>query len=313
MSSAQQQSTTQANQSTTTTASSSSNATAAAATVAGCCESFIDTLVRSSQYASLAQFNAQPSSTTTELAHLTHVDVNSFLNYCQQWQQKQCLCVFTNDELLEKFHHFLHNLIETSVHVIHHLPDDSYIYSNAGLLGSSQIHPSRKWPMEHKEKLLLALVKTFSFAMPLYITYKHLLVNHGRYSRIKECSCVNVSTDSLQILEMYCQTAQPSTSSSSSNSSSSQRHHHHHHNHHNHHNPSDGQDLPIELLRNICHFVKLNGLSSIRHCFSTATPDTLPVQTAHILFTLLNNVKFNRKIVFKSNLNSLNRTIIFTL
>lgn len=261
MSSAQQQSTS-ANQST--------------AAVAGCCESFIDTLARSSHYASLN--NAQPSPNDQ---HLTHADVNAFLNYCQQWQQKQCLCVFANDELLEKFHHYLHNLIETSVLVIQHLPDDFYIYTNA-TDSSPLTHPSRSWPLDHKEKLLLALTKTFSFSMPLYITYKHLLVNHGRYSRIKECSCANVSTDSLQILEMYCQTSSQQPSSSS-NSSSSQRHHHHH-------NPSDGQDLPIELLRNICHFVKLNGLGAIRHCFATATPDTLPVQTAHILFNLLNNV-----------------------
>ena len=144
-------------------------------------------------------------------------------------------------------------------------------------MNNSSIHPSRKWPLDAKERLLQALVKTFSLNMPLYITYKHILFNYGRYNRIKECSCANISTDSLAILQLYCQINQPT-------------HHRHHHHHHSSSQDVDSSNLPIELLRNICHFVQLNGFGAIQKSFKSSNPDTLPVQIAHILFSIINNV-----------------------
>ncbi len=120
--------------------------------------------------------------------------------------KRQCVCVFTSDELIEKFHHFLHNIIATSIQVIKTIPDDTFISIETSASSLIEHVPARLWQIEHKEKLLIALVKVFSLNMPLYVTYKHLLFNHGRYNRIKECSCSSLTTDSLTLLYLYCQT-----------------------------------------------------------------------------------------------------------
>ena len=142
--------------------------------------------------------------------------------------------MFTNDDLIEKFHHFLHNLIATSIVLIKYLPKDFYLLTNAStnntdeILNTSQLDSSnaddmislecnsedencnlveaRRWSLETKEKLFICLVKLFSLNMPLYVTYKHLLFNHGRYNRVKECSCSKLANDSLQLFPNYCQT-----------------------------------------------------------------------------------------------------------
>lgn len=130
---------------------------------------------------------------------------------------RQCVCVFTSDELIEKFHHFLHSIIAASIHVIKtmhesvNLTESATSNSNAT---SNENVPASSWQLEHKEKLLIALVKIFTLNMPLYVTYKHLLFNHGRYNRIKECSCSKLSTDSISLLYLFCQT---NTSSNSAN------------------------------------------------------------------------------------------------
>ena len=145
--------------------------------------------------------------------------------------------MFTSDDLIEKFHHFLHNLIATSIVLIKYLPKDFYFHTNINNANSSNIDEqinaqhlndnnaddmtnlecnsedencnlieARRWTLETKEKLFISLVKIFSLNMPLYVTYKHLLFNHGRYARVKECSCSKLASDSLQLFPNYCQT-----------------------------------------------------------------------------------------------------------
>lgn len=116
---------------------------------------------------------------------------------------RQCVCIFTKDDMIEKFHHFLHQVICLSVLVIKNLnnsltedgPEKEILLLNS--------------PIDAREKLLCSLVKVFSLNMPLYLTYKHLLFNnHGRYSRITDCSCCNLSQDSLNLIQIYCSTSQ---------------------------------------------------------------------------------------------------------
>ena len=118
---------------------------------------------------------------------------------------RQCVCVFTNDELIEKFHHFLHAIISAGINLIQHLSSDD-VDSASGAQLDDASYSVRDWPFDSKEKLLIALVKIFSFNMPLYVTYKHLLFNHGRYTRSSECSCSRLSTDSVALLQLYCPT-----------------------------------------------------------------------------------------------------------
>lgn len=139
----------------------------------------------------------------------------------------------------------------------------------------------KQWQIEYKEKLLIALVKIFSLNMPLYVTYKHLLFNHGRYNTIKECSCSRLSNESIALVYLYCQTNSSTTSTTTPtpiNNSTTIR------------NNNDETNLPIELLRNIAHFIDLNGLAAIRICFTNSMFDTLPLQIAHILFNVIVNV-----------------------
>jgi hypothetical protein len=51
-------------------------------------------------------------------------------------------------------------------------------------------------------------------------------------------------------------------------------------------------DIPVELLRNICNFIEANGINALKACFSKATPDNLPITTAHLLFNIIFNVYF---------------------
>jgi hypothetical protein len=116
---------------------------------------------------------------------------------------------------------------------------------------------ARKWSFENKEQLLFAIVKIFSSNMPLYVTYKHLFSNN------KDCC----DTDTISLLQSYCQMHQ------------------------------QDNDMPIELLRNICNFIENNGMSAIRICFNKATPDTLPISMAHVLFNIIFNVRL-REVIF---------------
>jgi hypothetical protein len=109
--------------------------------------------------------------------------------------------------------------------VIKHWPDDMFVANevaatvdaaepNAGR--QSNVLHARKWPFDAKEKLLVGLIKVFSLSMPLYVTYKHLLVNHGRYGRIRECSCSMMPSDSVAMLQTYCHLNNQSTHGSNS-------------------------------------------------------------------------------------------------
>ena len=180
-----------------------------------CCELFIETLNQNVPNIGNSPNNQPTSEAKEPTGSLSFSDVVSFLGYCQIWQVKQCVCVFTNEDLLAKFHHFLHTIIATSIQVIRHFPQDFAVSENDEYLNVQEnraIHPARLWTLDEKEKLLVALVKTFSLNMPLYVTYKHLLFNHGRYSRIRECSCANLSNDSIALVQIFCQANLPGTS-----------------------------------------------------------------------------------------------------
>ncbi|CAF0722648.1 unnamed protein product [Brachionus calyciflorus] len=206
---------------------------------------------------------------------LNQSDIDAFLNYCNSWQQKQCVCIFTKDDLIEKFHHYLHNLISVSIIVLKNLSNDINTTINAGTSNDLELSvEARRWPLGIKEKLLISLIKIFSLNMPLYLTYKHLLLNSpGRYTRLNECSCSTLNQDSLNLIQSYCINQQ--NTSPSTNKSSSQ----------------DLDNLPIEYLRNICHFVDLNGLVSIKQCVKNMQPEHLPLNLVHLLFNIIVNIR----------------------
>jgi hypothetical protein len=133
------------------------------------------------------------------------------------------------------------------------------------------------WSLDSKEKLLVALMKTFSINMPLYIIYKQLLFNHGRYSRIKECSCSTLTSDSISLLQLYCQTHSPlkgiGGGSGGGNSTNARN--------------QEIENLPIELFRNITHFIDLNGLTAIKECFYYSNPDILPLNFVEAIFNII--------------------------
>ena len=112
-------------------------------------------------------------------------------------------------------------------------------------------------------------MKTFSISMPLYIIYKQLLFSHGRYSRLKECSCSRLTSDSISLLQFYCQTHSPLKNGNGNSRN------------------QDIENLPIELFRNITHFIDLNGLTAIKECFYYSNPDILPLNLVEILFNII--------------------------
>lgn len=171
---------------------------------------------------------------------------NNF-NFYNFTLQRQCLCVFANDELIEKFHSLINEWINITIDVIEHLVDDTTAIAIDEIVTNNS---ARRWSFENKEKLLVAIVKIFSSNMPLYVTYKHLFSNN------KDCC----DTDTISLLQSYCQMHQ------------------------------QDNDMPIELLRNICNFIENNGMNAIKICFNKATPETLPISMAHVLFNIIFNV-----------------------
>ena len=165
--------------------------------------------------------------------------------------------MFANDELIEKFHSLINEWINITIDVIQHLVDDTSSSSSSSdddlnITSSKFNNNARRWSLENKEKLLIAIVKIFSSNMPLYVTYKHLFSNN------KDCC----DTDTISLLQSYCQMHQ------------------------------QDNDMPIELLRNICNFIENNGMNAIKVCFNKATPDTVPISMAHVLFNIIFNVSF---------------------
>jgi len=133
---------------------------------------------------------------------------------------------------------------------------------------------ANSWSLDSKEKLLVALMKTFSLNMPLYIIYKQLLFNHGRYSRIKECSCSTLTSDSISLLQFYCQTHSPLKGGGSSGNGTNSRN-------------QEIENLPIELFRNITHFIDMHGLTAIKECFYYSNPDILPLNFVEAIFNII--------------------------
>jgi len=127
----------------------------------------------------------------------------------------------------------------------------------------------RYWSFEWKEKLFTALSKILNLNMPLYVTSKHMMLNVNNLLRFKritnECNCSRITTDPIGILQMYCQANV---------------------------NNQDVDSLPVDLLMNISLFVDLHGLYAIKSCFMNATPESLNINLAHLLFNVLVNVSF---------------------
>lgn len=174
--------------------------------------------------------------------------------------------------MLEKFHHLLHNLIGISILVIRDLPNDFKLNKECFNQDEKLIIPARYWSLEHKEKLIVALVKIFTANMPLYLAYKHLLIGHDRYARLNNCCCSKLCNDSISLMQMYFQ-----QNSNKSNNDS-----------------QDFENLPIELLRNISLFINLGGIHSLHVCFgsSNATPDHLTLNISHLLINVVANVRY---------------------
>ncbi len=179
------------------------------------------------------------------------------------------MCVFANDELIEKFHALINNWISIAIDVVHNFVDDPNVDEPLDV-DMTPTTAARFWSTDNKDKLLYAIVKIFSSNMPLYVTYKHLFFNN------KDCC----DTDTIALLQLYCQMHQVSCRGARFPSSL----------------PlasigfSKENEMPIELLRNICTFIDSNGMAAMRLCFARATPSTLPIATAHVLFNIIFNV-----------------------
>jgi hypothetical protein len=114
--------------------------------------------------------------------------------------------VFTKEDYIEKFHHFIHNLIATAILVIKDMPGDAPGHKQYSEAENSDFINARIWLPEEKERLMIALVKCFSVNMPLYVAYKHLIIGHERNVVVKECACGKLSVDSsLSLIHVFCQ------------------------------------------------------------------------------------------------------------
>lgn len=190
-----------------------------------------------------------------------------------------------SDDLIEKFHSIINDWICIAIEVIEHLVDDHQFILNNIIINENATtsansndeievkqqeqfnlinitNNARKWSIENKERLLYMIVKIFSPSMPLYATYKHYLPSSQRDIGGSGGGGSNKSDnfDTISFLQSYYQMHQ------------------------------QDNDIPIDLIRNICYFIENHGIIAIKICFTRATPDTLPITMAHLLFNIIFNV-----------------------
>lgn len=54
-------------------------------------------------------------------------------------------------------------------------------------------------------------------------------------------------------------------------------------------------EVPLHLLRYVCLFCGKQGLSLMKECFESGSPDSLPFPIAHAFITIVSNVSRRRR------------------
>lgn len=214
--------------------------------------------------------------------HMNKREILSFVSYANTWPQRQCMCCFKNLKNFEKLNNMVQVICSVAIRVIQTMPEDfnkeqqkeldinnkdkkekvsedkeEPAMQDDGKVGEKEVAMDTDDEMEDPERWTMEEKEKL-----LHFVTKIFLLNFPSYMAYKHMyhsSLEELSQQETSALNNYCEVSDP--------------------------------EVPLFLLRNVCFFCDSNGIGALKQCFDKATPDTLPFTFAHILITLIANLR----------------------
>ncbi|XP_033733471.1 ubiquitin carboxyl-terminal hydrolase 34-like [Pecten maximus] len=213
-------------------------------------------------------------------------DIMSFVNFVCVWPQRQCMCCFKNSKNFEKLNNMVQLILSVAIRVIQTLPEDfqqeqqrqkdkeaAQTEEKSSDSKDKEEKDSEKDGKQDKEEKSMDTDEDDESEDPekwsmdekeklLHSVTKIFLMNFPSYIAYKHVvhpSREDHSQQEISALNSYCEISDP--------------------------------EVPLFLLQNVCYFCDSNGIGALRQCFEKGTPDTLPFTFAHILITLIANLR----------------------
>ncbi|KAL3873492.1 hypothetical protein ACJMK2_036602 [Sinanodonta woodiana] len=217
--------------------------------------------------------------------HMNKKEILSFVLYVCLWPQRQCMCCFKDLRNFEKLNSMIQDALSVGIRIIQTLPDDiekeiQQTTKEEKCEESKEDEDMNKEQPAHVEdekdedKKKEETEKTGDHDTVneewkldekeklLQFVTKVFLMNFPSYMAYKHCvhsSLEELSQQETSALNNYCEISDT--------------------------------EVPLFLLRNVCFFCDSNGIGALKQCFEKATPDTLPFNFAHLLITLIANLR----------------------
>ncbi|XP_053405325.1 ubiquitin carboxyl-terminal hydrolase 34-like isoform X2 [Mercenaria mercenaria] len=212
--------------------------------------------------------------------HMDKKEILSFVLYVCLWPQRQCMCCFKDYRNFEKLNTMVQDALSVGIRLIQTLPEDNEKeltqrekdttvekddkedakkMAESGSEGEKTDKESESEKQDDKEKDVWTIEEKEKL---LQFVTKVFLMNfpsYIAYKHIVHSSLEELSQQETSALNNYCEISDP--------------------------------EVPLFLLRNVCYFCDTNGIGSLKVCFEKATPETLPFNFAHILITLIANLR----------------------
>lgn len=197
-------------------------------------------------------------------------DIMSFVNFVCVWPQRQCMCCFKNAKNFEKLNNMVQLILSVAIRVIQTLPEDfqqeqqrqkdkeaaQAEEKSSDAKEKEENDPEKKEESNEKEEKSMDTDEDDESEDPekWSMEEKEKLLH----------SVTKIFLMNFPSYIAYKHVVHPSR---------------------------EDPEVPLFLLQNVCYFCDSNGIGALRQCFEKGTPDTLPFTFAHILITLIANLR----------------------
>ncbi|XP_078316021.1 ubiquitin carboxyl-terminal hydrolase 34-like isoform X4 [Crassostrea virginica] len=199
--------------------------------------------------------------------HMNKREILSFVSYANTWPQRQCMCCFKNLKNFEKLNNMVQVICSVAIRVIQTMPDD---------FDKEQNKSQEEKTSDKKEKNLEDKDKGESSIQDETKTgEKEIAMDTDDEMEDPERWLMEEKEKLLHFVTKIFLLNFPSYMAYK----------------HMYHSSLEDPEVPLFLLRNVCFFCDSNGIGALKQCFEKATPDSLPFTFAHILITLIANLR----------------------
>ncbi|XP_076099132.1 ubiquitin carboxyl-terminal hydrolase 34-like isoform X2 [Mytilus galloprovincialis] len=188
-------------------------------------------------------------------------EIFSFVTYVHLWPQKQCMCCFKTLKNFEKLNNMVQVILSVAIRAIQTLPDnhdkDKKKEDKEEEQKDEKMQTEEEDDNEEPEKWTTEeKEKLLTFVTKVFLMN---FPSYMAYKHMVHASLEELSQQETSALNNYCEISDP--------------------------------EVPIYLLRNLCYFIDSNGIAGLKQCFDKATPESLSFTVAHILITLIANLR----------------------